>query len=70
MPDMLKRFWLRSEQAIKVRLETEVLDSAKALRLTEVAHFEVEDQETCNAWVDAQERFNQAVDGLIEIERR
>lgn len=69
MPGMLAHFWKRSEQAKKVRLEKEVIDSAKARHLTEIAYFAKDSVEGCQAWVDAQSRHEKAVETLLKFER-
>lgn len=71
MPDMLKRFWQRSERAKIASLEREVLSATKSLRKAELNYFaDGLNKEKCDAWVDAQSEYERVIDQLIEMEEQ
>lgn len=69
MPDMLARFWKRSQHAQIASLEREVLEASKSLRKAELSYFaDEENKDKCDAWAAAQNLFESTTDRLIEIE--
>lgn len=68
MGGMLAHIWKRSDRYKILCLEKEVLESAKARHLAEIAYFAKDSNETCQAWVEAQSRHELAVERLLEVE--
>lgn len=68
MGGMRAHFWKRSEQAKKVRLESEALESMKDLRRAEKEFFAEDSKVTGDDLLKAELRMSDAADALLEIE--
>lgn len=74
MPDMLRRFFERSDQAKILCLERRIVNCAKARRLAEQAYLKARDTDEAERFLNllgaAEERLDQAADQLLEMEAK